>query len=69
MKCVLSYDIAIIQWITSCHKKDMTTHYITLGYWAQLFEIKDVISLHIVKTVIIKYGVNAHIFAEKMWVA
>ena len=29
----LSYDVAVIQWITSCHKKRMTTRYITLGYW------------------------------------
>ena len=26
----LSYDIAVNQWITSCHKNRMTTHYITL---------------------------------------
>ena len=30
---ILSYDVAIIQWITSCHKNRMTTRYITLGYW------------------------------------
>ena len=30
---VLSYDVAVIQWITSCHKNRMTTRYITLGYW------------------------------------
>ena len=29
----LSYDVAVIQWITSCHKNRMTTRYITLGYW------------------------------------
>ena len=29
----LSYDAAVIQWITSCHKNRMTTRYITLGYW------------------------------------
>ena len=30
---LLSYDGAVIQWITSCHKNRMTTCYITLGYW------------------------------------
>ena len=34
---------------------------------AQLFKTNDVIS--IVKTLIIKYGIYANIFAEKMWVA
>ena len=29
----LSFDVAVIQWITSCHKNRMTTRYITLGYW------------------------------------
>ena len=29
----LSYDVAVIQWLTSCHKNLMTTRYITLGYW------------------------------------
>ena len=29
----LSYDVAVIQWITSCHKNRMTTRYIALGYW------------------------------------
>ena len=29
----LSYDVAVIQWLTSCHKNRMTTRYITLGYW------------------------------------
>ena len=32
-KSYLSYDVAVIQWITSCHKNRMTTRYITLGYW------------------------------------
>ena len=27
---VLSYDVAVIQWITSCHKNRMTTRVITL---------------------------------------
>ena len=27
----LSYDIAVNQWLTSCHKHRMTTRYITLG--------------------------------------
>ena len=27
------HDVAVIQWITSCHKNRMTTCYITLGYW------------------------------------
>ena len=27
---VLSYDVAVIQWITSCHKNRMTTRLITL---------------------------------------
>ena len=26
----LSYNVAVIQWITSCHKNRMTTHVITL---------------------------------------
>ena len=26
----LSYDVAVFQWITSCHKNHMTTHVITL---------------------------------------
>ena len=29
----LSYDVAVIRWIMSCHKNRMTTRYITLGYW------------------------------------
>ena len=29
----LSYDVAVIQWLTSCHKNRMTTRYITLSYW------------------------------------
>ena len=29
----LSYNVAVIQWITSCHKNRMTTRYITLGSW------------------------------------
>ena len=29
----LSYNVAVIQWLTSCHKNRMTTRYITLGYW------------------------------------
>ena len=37
--------------------------------WAQLFKTNDVVSLRIVKTLIIKYGKYANIFAEKMWVA
>ena len=37
--------------------------------WAQLFKSNNVISKHIVKTLIIKYGIMANIFAEKMWVA
>ena len=36
--------------------------------WAQLFETNDVVSYRIVKTLIIKYGINPNIFAEKMWV-
>ena len=27
---LLSYDVAVIQWITSCHKNRMTTRVITL---------------------------------------
>ena len=27
---MLSYDVAVIQWIMSCHKNRMTTHVITL---------------------------------------
>ena len=37
--------------------------------WAQLFKPNDVVSLCIVKTLIIKYGINANIFADKMLVA
>ena len=33
MEICLSYDVAVIQWLTSCHKNRMTTRYITLGYW------------------------------------
>ena len=33
---------------------------------AQLFKTNDVVSLCIVKTLIIKYGIYADIFAEKM---
>ena len=29
----LSYDVAVIQWLRSCHKNHMTTCCITLGYW------------------------------------
>ena len=29
----LSYDVAVIQWLTPCHKNRMTTRYITHGYW------------------------------------
>ena len=29
----LSYDVTVIQWLTSCHKYRMTPRYITLGYW------------------------------------
>ena len=29
-KIHLSYDVAVFQWITSCHKNRMTTHVITL---------------------------------------
>ena len=36
---------------------------------AQLFKTTDVVSKCIVKTLIIKYGINANIFAEKIWVA
>ena len=28
----VSYDVAIVQWITSCRKNHMTTHVITLWY-------------------------------------
>ena len=36
---------------------------------AQLFKTNNVFSYRIVKTLIIKYGIYANIFAEKMWVA
>ena len=36
---------------------------------AQLFKTNDAISERILKTLIIKYGIYANIFAEKMWVA
>ena len=32
----LSYDVAVIEWITSCHKNHMTKHVITL--WHNLIE-------------------------------
>ena len=31
IKKVLSYDVAVFQWITSCHKNRMTTRVITLA--------------------------------------
>ena len=34
-----------------------------------MFETNDVVSWRILKTLIIKYGIYANIFAEKMWVA
>ena len=34
-----------------------------------MFKTNDVVSLRIVKTLIIKYGIYANIFAEKMLVA
>ena len=43
-----------------------------IGYiknWAQLFKTNDIMSKHIVKILIVKYGINVNIFAEKMWVA
>ena len=40
-----------------------------LYFWAQLFKTNDVVSLRIVKTLIIKYGLYVNIFAEKLWVA
>ena len=43
--------------------------YIVWQFRAQLFKTNDVVSLHVVKTLIIKYGIYANIFAEKMWVA
>ena len=30
LNLVLSYDVAVIQWITSCHKSRTTTHVLTL---------------------------------------
>ena len=33
MKRILSNGVTSIQWIKSCHKNDMTTRHITLGYW------------------------------------
>ena len=36
---------------------------------AQLFKTNDVVTKPIVKTLIVKYGIYANIFAEKMWVA
>ena len=36
---------------------------------AQLFKTNDVVSKHIVKTLIINYCIYANIFTEKMWVA
>ena len=40
-----------------------------IGNWAQLFKPNDVVSYHIIKTLIIKCGIYPNIFAEKMWVA
>ena len=34
--------------------------------WAQLFKTNKVVTEHTVKTWIIKYGIYANIFAEKM---
>ena len=41
----------------------------SLSFWAQLFKTNDVLSQHIVKIFITKYGIYANIFAEKMRVA
>ena len=35
-------------------------------FWAQLFKTNDVVSQRIVKTLIIKYGIFANIYAAKM---
>ena len=40
-----------------------------LKFWAQLVKTYDIVSLRIVKTLIIKYGIYANILAEKIWVA
>ena len=37
-----------------------------LKIWTQLFKTNDVVRKHIVKTSVIKYGIYANIFAEKM---
>ena len=41
------------------------SHWVPVMYvWAQIFKTNDV-----VKSLLIKYGIYANIFAEKMWVA
>ena len=47
----LSYDVAVIQWLTSCHKNRMTTRYITLGYWLLHIKVRLPVLLCVVKTV------------------
>ena len=41
-------------------------HFYLMTARAQLFKTNDIVSEHIVKTLIIKYGIHANIFAEKM---
>ena len=40
-----------------------------MKFRAQFFKNNDVVSSHIIKTLIIKHGIYSNIFAEKMWVA
>ena len=41
----------------------------SIQYMGQLFKTNNVVILHINKTLFIKYGINANIFAEKMCAA
>ena len=47
---ILSYDIAVIQWLTSCHKHPMTTRYITLGNCHDAVRDNFVFSFEIMST-------------------
>ena len=41
----------------------------SIQYMGQLFKTNNVVILHIIKTLLIKYGIKANIFAEKMCAA
>ena len=51
-----------------CSAMDMSCSTVAFkqNSWAHLFKTNDVVSQHIVKTLIILYGIYANIFAAKM---